>query len=56
MSLTEMKNEAQDIYKEFGIENKSITLLCPIMKVLQMRHSSLNKTQAKRVVTDFLKN
>ena len=56
MSIVQMKNETQEIYKEFGVEDKSIVLLCPILRVLQMRHASLNKTHAKQVVTDFLKN
>lgn len=56
MSTIQMKNETMQIYKEFGVKDKSIILLCPILKVLQMRHNALNASHAKQVVTDFLKN
>lgn len=55
MSTIQIKNETKQIYREFGVKDKSILLLCPILKVLQMRHSSLDKTHAKQVIAEFLK-
>ncbi len=56
MSTIHIKNEAIQIYKELGVDSKSILLLCPILKILQMRDNSLDKTHAKQIVSDFLKN
>jgi hypothetical protein len=33
---------------------KSNELICPIMKILQMRHKDLNKSQALRVAKSIL--
>lgn len=56
MSTIQIKNETVQIYKELGVKDKSIILLCPILRVLEMRHNALNTSHAKQVVTDFLKN
>jgi len=45
--------ESNRILKEFSVE-KSDNLLCPILKVLQMRHNDLDMKQATRVVRDVL--
>lgn len=51
-----MRNETIRVYKELGVNDKSIILLCPILKVLQMRHNTLDRSHAKQVVADFLKS
>lgn len=46
--------ESREILKQFSMTEKSNTLLCPILKVLQMRHSDLDTLQATRVVRGVL--
>ena len=45
--------ESNKILRQFSVE-KSDNLLCPILKVLQMRHSDLDVKQATRVIRDVL--
>ncbi len=47
--------ESKAILREFSIK-KSDNLLCPILKVLQMRHSNLDIPQATRVIRNVLAN
>lgn len=49
-----LRKESKEILKQMGISKKEETLLCPILKVLQMRHSDLDMHQAKRVVLEVL--
>ncbi len=46
--------ESREIIKQMGAEEGS-DLLCPVLKILQMRHSNLNVQQAKDVVLRVLK-
>ncbi len=47
--------ESREIMKQIGQEEKNMSLLCPTLKILQMRHSNLNVQQAKEVVLRLLK-
>ena len=46
--------ESKEILRQFSITEKSNRLLCPILKVLQMRHADLDTVQATRVVRGVL--
>lgn len=46
--------ESRQILREMSVE-KSEGLLCPIVRVLQMRHSDLDVKQATKVVKGILK-
>ncbi len=46
--------ESREIVKQMGAE-EGRKLLCPVLKILQMRHSNLNVQQAKEVVLRVLK-
>jgi len=50
-----LEQESKSILKQMdrGIDREK--LFCPILKVLQMRHSNLDINQAKRVVRGILK-
>jgi len=50
-----LSRESKRVLKEFSVE-KSDNLLCPILKVLQMRHSDLDMKQATRVVKKILES
>ncbi len=56
MSIIQLKNETEKIYKEFGAKEKSSLLLCPILRILEMRHKSLDIVHAKKIVIEYLKN
>ena len=47
--------KSKAILREFSME-KSDKLLCPILKVLQMRNSDLDVQQATRVIKNILAN
>jgi hypothetical protein len=51
--LTILK-ESREILKQMGATCKEEGLLCPILKVLQMRHAKLDMAQATRVVKRVL--
>lgn len=46
--------ESKEILKQFSVTEKTDGLLCPILKVLQMRHKDLDTTQATRVIREVL--
>lgn len=48
-----LTKESNEILKQFSIE-KDERLMCPILKVLQMRHHDLDIKQARRVVKNIL--
>ncbi len=48
-----LTRESNEILKQFAVE-KDERLLCPILKVLQMRHHDLDVKQATRVVRSVL--
>ncbi len=51
--LTLLK-ESREILKQMGMTHKEERLLCPILKVLQMRHANLDIGQATRAVRRVL--
>lgn len=55
MSKIQIKDEAEKIYNALGVKGKSILLLCPILKVLEMKYHAVDKTHAKDLITNFLK-
>jgi len=50
-----LARESKQILKNMALE-KSETLLCPILRVLQMRHSDLDVKQATKVVKGILEH
>jgi len=46
--------ESKRILKEFGTTQKGGSLLCPILRVLQMRHKNLDTNQAIRIIREVL--
>ena len=46
--------ESKEILREFSITEKTDGLLCPILKVLQMRHKDLDTSQACRIIKEIL--
>ncbi len=47
--------ESKEILRDLSMK-KSNNLLCPILRVLQMRHSDLDIQQATRVIKTVLAN
>ncbi|MCF6340785.1 MAG: hypothetical protein L3J10_08585 [Sulfurimonas sp.] len=56
MSTVQIKNEVENIYNALNISKKPILLMCPILKILQMRYHSVDKAHAKNIIKNFLKN
>ena len=54
MSDYVIAKESKEILREFSLPEKTDSLLCPILKVLQMRHKDLNTVQATKVIRDVL--
>ena len=54
MAYLTLLRESREILREMGITKKEEAYLCPILKVLQMRHSDLDITQATKVVRKVL--
>ncbi len=54
MSNILLRKESIKILKQMSTAEHSSALLCPILKVLQMRHSDLDVSQATRVVRELL--
>lgn len=46
--------ETRSILKEMNVNENREGLFCPVMRVLKMRHSDLDKKQAKRVLQTVL--
>ena len=46
--------ESKEILRQFSATEKTDNLLCPILKVLQMRHKDLDTIQASRVIRKVL--
>ena len=46
--------ESKEILRQFSVTEKTDSLLCPILKVLQMRHKDLDTDQATRVIREIL--
>ena len=53
MSDILLSKESRKILRGFSME-KSDNLLCPILRVLQMRHNDLDVKQATRIIRDVL--
>ena len=53
MSDIQLEVKINRIVAHSGLK-KSDELICPVMKILQMRHKDLNKSQALRVTRNIL--
>ena len=53
MSDMQLKIKVNRIVIHSGLK-KSENMLCPIMKILQMRHKDFNKAQALRITKSIL--
>ena len=49
-----LMQESRRILKQTGTTDKESSLLCPIVKILQMRHTDLDTDQATRIVKRVL--
>ena len=49
-----LMQESRRILKQTGTAQKDSSLLCPIVKILQMRHADLDTDQATRIVKRVL--
>jgi len=54
MADISLLQESRAIIREMGVKKREDSLLCPILKVLQMRHHNLNTTQAKEMIKKAL--
>lgn len=54
MSNILIYKESKEILRQMSTAEHSSVLLCPILKVLQMRHSDLDVSQATKVVREML--
>jgi len=54
MADIKLLQESRAIIREMGVTKKENFLLCPILRVLQMRHHDLNTKQATRVIREVL--
>ncbi len=54
MADIRLLQESRAIIREMGVHDKEASLLCPILKVLQMRHHDLDSTQATRIIKKAL--
>ena len=46
--------ESRKILKQMGVAQKENALLCPVLKILQMRHADLDISQAEKIVREVL--
>ena len=56
MADYQLARESNAILRELGVEQKSENLLCPIVRILQMRHRNLDVKQATKVVKSVLEH
>ena len=49
-----LMQESRRILKQTGTTEKESSLLCPIVKILKMRHADLDTDQATRIVKRVL--
>ena len=54
MAELTLLRESREILKQMDVTQREEAHLCPVLKVLQMRHSDLDITQATRVVRKVL--
>jgi len=54
MSQHQLQQESRKILHQFGSVKRSHELICPILKVLQMRHKNVDRTQAIEVIKGVL--
>lgn len=54
MSDYMIARESKEILRQFSVTEKRDSLLCPILKVLQMRHKDLDTNRAAKVIREVL--
>lgn len=54
MSDIRLLQESRVIIREMGVSKKEDFLLCPILRILEMRHHDLDTKQAMRVIKHVL--
>ncbi len=55
MADIQLLQESRAIIREMSIKERgNFNLLCPILRVLQMRHYDLDTTQAKKIIKKVL--
>lgn len=54
MSNIVLRKKSREILRQMSKAEHTSALLCPILKVLQMRHSELDVTQATKIVREIL--
>lgn len=51
-----LRKESRQILEQFGVQHCSEKLVCPILKVLQMRHRDLDIHQAVDIIRELIEN
>ncbi|MDY0403468.1 hypothetical protein [Sulfurovum sp.] len=51
-----LRKESKQILEQFGVQYCNEKLVCPILKVLQMRHRDLDIHQAIDVIRELIEN
>jgi len=51
-----IEKESKEILRQFSVTEKTDGLVCPILKVLQMRHKDLNTAQATKIIREVLQD
>jgi len=54
MSNIILRKESKEILRQMAYTEHSSVLLCPVLKILQMRHSGLDVAQATKVLREVL--
>ncbi len=49
-----LRKESRQILEQMGIESYNEKLVCPVLKVLKMRHKDLDIHQAVGVIKDLI--
>jgi hypothetical protein len=49
-----IEKESKEILEQMGIASYNEKLLCPVLKVLQMRHKDLDVEQALKVIKSMM--
>lgn len=49
-----LRKESKQILEQMGVDHYDKQFVCPILKVLQMRHRDLDIDQAVKIVKDIL--
>lgn len=49
-----LRKESKEILEQMGMQSSSEKLICPVLRVLQMRHKDLDIDQAVKAIKDVI--